>query len=85
MDSLNTNPDTDPDPTFQVDPDYQKLNKDLFLIKNCNLLMSKQQEKPSALKKEHRALQKMKFINIFYVCGSFFPFRIPLNLDPIWI
>ncbi len=44
----------------------------LSMIKNCNLrvLMSKLQEKPSALKREHRALQKMKFINFFYVCVS---------------
>jgi hypothetical protein len=33
--------------------------------------MSKQQQKPSALKREHPALQEMKFINLFYVCGSF--------------
>jgi hypothetical protein len=35
----------------------------IVLIKNCNLLMSKLQEKPSALKREHLALQKLKFIN----------------------
>ncbi len=35
--------------------------------------MSKLKEKPSALKREHPALQKMKFINFFYVCRSFFP------------
>jgi hypothetical protein len=61
-----------PDPTFPVnlDPDpiriqgfdYQKLNLKnraehflIFFIKICNLLMSK----PSALKREHPALQKM--------------------------
>jgi hypothetical protein len=33
--------------------------------------MSKLQDKPSALRREHPALQKMKFINFFYVCGSF--------------
>ncbi len=32
--------------------------------------MSKLQEKPLALKREHPALQKMKFIYFFYVCGS---------------
>jgi hypothetical protein len=43
----------------------------LFLIKNCNLLIprspqrtSKLQEKPSALKREHPALQK-KCLNFF--------------------
>ncbi len=43
-----------------VDPDYI-----FFFIKNCNLLMCKLQQKPSALKWEHPALQKMKFINFF--------------------
>jgi hypothetical protein len=33
--------------------------------------MSNLQEKPSALKREHPALQKMNCINVFYVCGSF--------------
>jgi hypothetical protein len=37
--------------------------------------MSKLQEKPSALKREHPALQKIKFINFFpFVYGSFCPF-----------
>jgi hypothetical protein len=30
--------------------------------------MSKLQERPSALKREHRALRKMKFINSFFLC-----------------
>jgi hypothetical protein len=38
-----------------------------FLIKYFNLLMSKLQEKPSALKREHPALQKMSFTN-FFLC-----------------
>ncbi len=39
--------------------------------------------KPSALKREHPTLQNMKFLKIFYFCGSFFPswIRIP-NTDP---
>ncbi len=37
-----------------------------FLIKNCNLLMSKLQEKPLALKRKHPALQKIKLSNFFY-------------------
>jgi hypothetical protein len=103
------NPDTDPDPAFQVNPntdpnpdpiriqdfDDQKLKKKntaetfflFFLIKNCNLLMSKPQEKPSALKREHPAVQRMKFSTFFYVCGSFLPSWIriaypDLNTDP---
>jgi hypothetical protein len=35
--------------------------------------MSKLQEHPSALKREHRLLHKIKFINFFYVCGHFCP------------
>ncbi len=46
----------------------------------------KLQKKPSALKKEHQALQNMKFLNFLkYFCGSFLPswirIRIP-NTDP---
>ncbi len=45
-----------------------------FLIKNCNLLTSKLQEKPSALTGEHRALQKMKLIYFFHMfVGHFCP------------
>ncbi len=44
--------------------------------------MSKLQEKPSTLKREHPALKKMKFNSFFYVCGSFLSSRIPLNPDP---
>jgi len=59
---------------------------------------SKLQKKPSALKREHPALQNVKFLNFFYFWGSFLPcwirFRIPntgpdplprLNPDQIWI
>ncbi len=38
-----------------------------LLIQNCNLLMSKLQEKPSGLKREHPELQNMKFVN-FFLC-----------------
>jgi hypothetical protein len=34
---------------------------------------SKLQEKPLALKGEHPALQKMKFLTLIYFCGSFLP------------
>ncbi len=51
-----------------------------FWIKNYNLPIpgppyrtSKLQKKPSALKREHTALQNMKFLNFFYFCGSFLP------------
>ncbi len=49
-----------------------------MVIKNQNLLISrppdrtsKLQKKPSALKREHAALQNMKFLNFFYFYGSF--------------
>jgi hypothetical protein len=35
--------------------------------------MPKLQEKPSALKREHPALQKMKILSFFYFLGSFLP------------
>ncbi len=57
---------------------YSWNNFDIFLIKNCNLLISrppyrtsKQKEKPSALKREHPALQNMNFLNFFYFVGHF--------------
>jgi hypothetical protein len=82
--------------------DNQKLKKKntadnflyLFLIKYCNLLMSKLQEKPSALKREHPALQKMNFVNFFLCLWVIFALLnsdphtdpgTPLNLDPIRI
>ncbi len=47
----------------------------IFLIKYCNLLIqSKLHEKPSALKREHPALQNMKF--------PFFLFLLVIFLDP---
>jgi hypothetical protein len=62
-----------------------------LLIKNYNILFprppkpSKLQKKPSALKREHPALQNMKFSIFFYFCGPFLPswirIRIP-NTDP---
>jgi hypothetical protein len=33
--------------------------------------MFKLQDKPSALKREHPVLKRMKFIDFFYVSGSF--------------
>ncbi len=37
------------------------------------------QEKPSTLKREHSALQKMKFSNFLYFCGSFLPSWIRIH------
>ncbi len=83
--SLNPDSDTDPDPAVQVNPDpdpvriqgfddQKRKKKNTDLIKNFNLLMSRLQEKLSALKKEHPALQNMTFLNFFvYFCGSFLP------------
>ncbi len=77
---LNTNPDTDPYPEFW----WAKLKiiyicyffPPIYLIKNCNLRMPKLEEKPSALKREHSALQTMKFLNFFSIfVGHFFLFR----------
>ncbi len=45
--------------------------------------MSKLQEKTSALKREHPALQNMKFINFFYFVGNFCPPRSWSNPDPL--
>jgi hypothetical protein len=65
-----------------------------FLIKNCNLLMSKLQEKSSALKREHGAFQKIKFINFFLCLWIIFALLdpdtdtdpgTPMNPDPVRI
>jgi hypothetical protein len=61
----------------------------IFFIKNCNLLMSNLQGKPSALKGEHPALQKMKFIKFFLCLWVIFAFLEPNpdcesgSVDPI--
>jgi hypothetical protein len=39
------------------------------------------QEKHSALKKEHIALQKI--LNFFYICGPFFPSWIRSRVQPL--
>ncbi len=49
-------------------------------------MTSKLQEKPSAHKREHPALQKMKFINFFPFCRSFLPSWIRFRIQgPHWI
>ncbi len=78
------------------DQKFQKNTADIFL-KNCKKGLHKGREKPSALKREHPALQKMKFINCFlFVWVYFCPLRslriknqdpdadpgIPLKPDP---
>jgi hypothetical protein len=42
---------------------------------------SKLQKKHSTLKREHPALQKLKFLNFFYFCGSFLPSWIRMDPD----
>jgi hypothetical protein len=81
-DSLNpafqVNLKPDPDPTRIKGFNDQKLKKKiqlklfflLFLIKNCNLRMSKLQEKPAALKREHLALFFSMFVGHFCPPGS---------------
>jgi hypothetical protein len=44
-----------------------------FGSKTIFLSLGLQQKKPSALKREHLALQNMKFLNFFYFCGNFCP------------
>ncbi len=83
-DSMNSDPYTDLDHAFQVNPDTdpiriqgfddQKLKNtaEIFFISffDQKLQFTYVQatgEKPSALKREYRALQKMKFIN-FFLC-----------------
>ncbi len=69
----------DPDPIRIQGFDDQKKISFIFF---CNLLMSKLQEKPSALKREHPTLQKMKFINFFLCLWVIFALLDP---DPIQI
>jgi hypothetical protein len=61
--------------------DDQKLKeKSTDLIKNCNLLMSKLQEKPSALHLQH--FKRMKFNNFFIYLWVIFALLAP-DPDPI--
>jgi hypothetical protein len=49
-----------------------------FLIKNCMLLITKVQEKPSVLSREHPALPKKgNSLTFLFVCGSFFALLDP--------
>jgi hypothetical protein len=44
-----------------------------FLDQKLLFIYAKLQEKSSDLKREHRALQKMKIMTFFHVYGSFLP------------
>ncbi len=73
------NPDPDTDSGFWW-PKIRKIVLDFFLNQKlqftypqASLKTSNLQDKPSVLKREHPALQKMKFIYFFYFCGSFCP------------
>jgi hypothetical protein len=57
---------------------YFKAEKNNICLKKCNLPIPrppqrtpKLQEKPSAPKREHPALQNMTFLHFFLFCGSF--------------
>ncbi len=74
----------DPDPGFwwpKIEEEKKKLKIFLiFVIKTCNLLisrplwrMSKLQENPSAIKREHPALQKWDLLTFSYFEGHFCP------------
>ncbi len=78
-----------PAPFFHISRIVLVSGMNFFYIKNCNSLVSKQQEKTSALKKEHPALQKLKFIKFSMFVGHFCRpgsrsgsgSRIPMDLD----
>jgi hypothetical protein len=84
--AFQLNPDTDPIRTQCFDDQYwnkkiqQKFFIYLFLIKNCNFLISKLQKKCSALEKIIQHFKKWNLITFLYFCGSFCP---PGSLDPI--
>jgi hypothetical protein len=72
--------------------------KIFFWIKNNNLpfprppqRISELPKKPSALKREHPALQNIKILIFFYFCGSILPFWIRIRVpnpdtDPLtWL
>ncbi len=68
--AFQVNPDTDPDPIRLQGLDDQKEEKNpaeklfIFYNQNCNLLIPRPPYR-TALKAEHPALQKGKFINFF--------------------
>jgi hypothetical protein len=77
--TFQVNPDPGPDPGFN-----DQKNKNFFLLFRSKIAIyfsqgllkrtSKLQEKPSALKREHTALQKLKFFKLFSTfVGHFCP------------
>ncbi len=80
-------PDPDPESGFWWQKNWKKIqlkNSIFFLYQKCNLLTlrspyrtSKLQEKLSALKREHPALQKMKFFNCFLFFWGIFDLLDP--------
>jgi hypothetical protein len=54
--------------------------KNSYFYKKCYLFIPRLQEEPSPLKKEHPALQNMKFIHIFHLfLGSLLPSWIRIH------
>ncbi len=83
---IGFNADPDPDPGFRLPKTVENLQlKDCLIFLNKKLKFSypyrppyrtsKLQQKPSPLKREHPALQNMKFINFFlsFFVGLFCP------------
>ncbi len=62
---------------------WKNTAENFFKIKNWNLLMSKLQEKPSALKREHPALQKIRFVSCFPCLWVIFAPLLDPNTDPV--
>jgi hypothetical protein len=53
-----------------------------FTYRYASIRDAQAAKKPSALKREHPALEKMKLINFFYFCGSLLSSRTDLMLLP---
>jgi hypothetical protein len=81
---VNPDPDTDPNPWLYNDQKLMEKNTAnfciSFLIKSCNLMSMLQPFQPSALKREHPALQKMNFV-IFFLWLLWVIFALP-DPDP---
>jgi hypothetical protein len=81
FDSISANPEPNPIQIqgFDDQKRKEKIHMKNFVIKNCNLLMFKLQEKTLALKREHSTTKIMKFINLFLCLWVIFAL---LDLDP---
>jgi hypothetical protein len=75
--------DPDPEPHYfgKLDPDQIKIEIYLFLSLYKER-PSKPQKKPSALKREHSALQNLKFLPFFYFLGILLPSWIRIRVYP---